>query len=208
VIGAAVARAGPVSPDAARRDARSILGERRFRPAHVPRPFAGALRWLGRQLEPVGRALSPVGRFFQTIPGFLVLTALVVGAAIAGAWFLAGRRSARGRRPVVRGGVRAASDDPRQLDRAAEQAERDGDYAQAVRLRFRAGLLRLDTAGAIRLGPSSTSGQVARRLRLRDFDDLARDFELVAYGDRPADTSVAHAARERWTRVLDEVRSR
>jgi hypothetical protein len=208
VIAASVARAGPVSPDAARRDARSILDERRFRPAHVPRPFAGALRWLGRQLEPVGRALSPIGRFFQTVPGLVVLTVLVVGAVVAGAWLLAGRRGATGRPSVLGGSARATSDDPGQLDRAAEEAERDGDYAKAVRLRFRAGLLRLDTAGAIRLGPSSTSGQVARRLRLRDFDDLARDFELVTYGDRPADTSVARAARERWTRVLDEVRSR
>jgi hypothetical protein len=208
VITAAVALAGPVSPDAARRDARSILGERRFRPAHVPRPFAGVLRWLGRQLEPIGRALSPVGRFFQTVPGLVVLTVLVVGAAAAFAWFLAGRRSATSRRSGVRRRDAVHVDDPAVLERAAAAAERDGDYATAVRLRFRAGLLRLDAAGAITLGPSSTSGQVARRIRLRDFDDIARDFELVAYGDRPADTALAGATRERWSRVLAEVGSR
>lgn len=207
MIGAAVATTGPVSPDAARRDARSILGERRFRPARIPRPFAGALRWLGRQLEPIGGALRPVGRFFQTVEGLVVLGVLVVCAGVVVAYVIWSRRGARAAPAVVRRRGPQRPDDPAQLERAADEAERNGDYAGAVRLRFRAGLLRLDAVGAIRLGPSSTSGNVGRRLRLRDFDDLARDFELVAYGDRPADTVVARAARERWTRVLDEVGS-
>lgn len=207
MIAAALARSGPVSPDSARRDARSILGERRFRPARVPRPFAGALRWLGRQLEPLGHALSPIGRFFETVEGLVVLAVIVIAAAAVGAYVIATRRGARGATAVVRRRRPQRADDPAQLEQAADEAERDGDYARAVRLRFRAGLLRLDAAGAIRLGPSSTSGQIAHRLRLRDFDDLAHDFELVAYGDRPADTAVVRAARERWTRVLDEVGS-
>ena len=208
MIPAALARIGPVGPDAARRDARSILGERRFRPARVPRPFAGVLRWLGGLLEPVGRALDPVWRFFQTLPGLVGLSLLLVGGAAAVAWLVGSRRGAGVARSARVSRAHEVPDDPVGLERAADDAERAGDFAAAVRLRFRAGLVRLDAAGAIKLGPSSTSGQVARRLRLGDFDDLARDFALVAYGDRPAGTAVVRAARERWPRVLDEVRSR
>ncbi|MBV8950944.1 MAG: hypothetical protein JOZ99_08720 [Actinobacteria bacterium] len=207
MIGAAAETPTP-PPDAARRDARSILGERRFRPAHVPRPFAGTLRWLGRQLEPAGRALRPVGDFFQTVEGLVLLSVLVVAAAAAVAWILGTRRGANTR---ASGAGRVAaddSDDPRVLDQAAEIAERGGDYARAIRLRFRAGLLRLDAVGAIRLGPSSTSGQVARRLCLPEFDEIARDHELVAYGGRDADNALMLATRDGWTRVLEEVGAR
>ncbi|HEX4778892.1 MAG TPA: DUF4129 domain-containing protein [Acidimicrobiia bacterium] len=208
MIARAAALAAAVDPDAARRNAKDILGERRFRPERVPRPFAGALRWLGRRLEPVGRVLAPVGRFFETRLGIAVLALVVVAATVVVARLLASRSGARA---TARGSARAAPrgpEDPELLERQADDAEACGDYSSAVRLRFRAGLLRLDRAGAIRLGPSLTAGQVARRLALDDFDAVAREFETVAYGNHDADHDAADAARRGWSRVLATVGNR
>ena len=63
-----------------------------------------------------------------------------------------------------------------------------------LRLRFRAGLLRLDRAGAIHFRPSITTGQVAGRLRLHAFDDLAITFDAVVYGGRQASVSDLQSA--------------
>ena len=56
------------------------------------------------------------------------------------------------------------ADDPQALERAAEAAERDGEWERAVRLRFRAGLLRLDRRKVLVYRPSLTTGEVARAL--------------------------------------------
>jgi hypothetical protein len=96
--------------------------------------------------------------------------------------------------------------DPDQLERDAASAEAAGDLDQAIRLRFRAGLLRLDRVGAIRFRPSLTSSQVARTLRSHDFEELAATFDAVAYGGRAADVTDVTDARDRWPRVLTEAR--
>ncbi len=98
--------------------------------------------------------------------------------------------------------------DPDALEREAEQAEAAGDLNLAIRLRFRAGLMRLDRAGAIRYRPSLTSSQVAHTLRSRDFEELAARFDAVAYGGRTADAGDVSDARDRWPRVLTGARSR
>ena len=80
----------------------------------------------------------------------------------------------------------ADDEDPDALERAADEAERDGDLARALRLRFRAGLLRLGDRGAIHYRPSVTTGEVRRTLGSATFDDLAGTFEAVTYGGRTA----------------------
>ena len=96
--------------------------------------------------------------------------------------------------------------DPGVLERAAEAAVAEGDYDRAVRLRFRAGLLRLDEAGALEFRPSLTSGQVVGAVRTApSLRGVARQFDAVAYGDRHAGPADCDAASEGWTRVLTEV---
>ena len=68
----------------------------------------------------------------------------------------------------------AAQLGPAELERRALEAERAGDLDGAVRLRFAAGLLRLDAIHAIDLRPSLTSGAVGRILRSERYDELAR----------------------------------
>ena len=71
-----------------------------------------------------------------------------------------------------------------------------------MRLRFRAGLIRLGRADRLPLRNSLTSGQAADLLHLDDFDSLARDFDEVVYGRRPPGLDDVARAREEWARVL------
>jgi hypothetical protein len=197
-----LAAAGQVDPDRARDQAREILGGRRYKPADVPRPFEGALEWLGDRLRPIGDFFS---RITESLPGKIALAALLAGVVALIALLVARRRAASTAAGAGRG--RRARDeqiDPGRLERDADAAERRGDLDVALRLRFRAGLLRLDRAGAIHFRPSITTGQVARRLRLTSFDELAVTFDAVAYGGRHASPIDVRSARAEWPRVLEQ----
>ncbi len=77
-----------------------------------------------------------------------------------------------------------------------------------MRLRFRAGLLRLARLRAISDDVTTTSGQVARELRSSSFDELAGTHDEVVYGGRPAAKADAVDARGRWDDVLSKARRR
>jgi Domain of unknown function (DUF4129) len=188
----------------ARDEARRILSERRYRGSDVPRPLHDALDWLGRRLH-------FVGRFYDWLAGLvggygvveLVAAALVVALAAWVAVRLAARRASRDSALAgVVGGERSL--DPRELERLAEEAEVRGDLEIALRLRFRAGLLRLGRAHALELRPSLTTREARRALRNPRFDALARNFDEVVYGRRPPSSDDVAAARTEWPRVLDE----
>ena len=201
------ARAGQVDPDRARDQAREILGGRRYKPADVPRPFEGALEWLGDRLRPIGDFFS---RITESLAGRVALAAVLAGVVALVAVLVARRRAATSAAGAGGRGRRSTEEhaDPGRLEREADAAERRGDLDVALRLRFRAGLLRLDRAGAIRFRPSITTGQVARRLRLHAFDDLAITFDAVAYGGRQASVTDLQSARAEWPRVLEQAAHR
>ena len=94
------------------------------------------------------------------------------------------------------------------LERDADAAERRGDHETALRLRFRAGLLRLDRAGILRYRPSLTSGAVVRRVASPSLAVLATTLDEVVYGDRPASAGDVEDARQRWPVALEEARTR
>ena len=196
-----------VASDAARSDAENVLDGRRFQPSQVPRPFKGILTTIGRWLEPV---VDPLGRLWERITGSLpaqialVVVVFVVAAAIS--LRLVGRRSPRAlsRSPSL--GIDTEGLDPDTLEREATSAERSGDLDRAVRLRFVAGVLRLDRAGAITYRSSMTTGQLTSMLRSAPFAELAAAFDEIAYGGRPADELDVRAARSTWPRVLQEAR--
>ncbi|HET7488992.1 MAG TPA: DUF4129 domain-containing protein [Acidimicrobiales bacterium] len=198
----------PADPSA--RAAR-ILDERRFHRSRVPRPFRGIFRTIGGWLQPV---LSPVGRFFSRHFGrqfhnrrtaFAVGLAVILAAVVVSLRLIRRRSSAgvehAGRRS---GGGRPA--DPEELERRAVEAERAGQLDLALRLRFRAGLLRLDLAGVVHDRPALTTGVLTHEVPSPVLHDLAVAFEEVAYGGRPASPDDLAAARSGWRRVLDEAR--
>jgi hypothetical protein len=189
-------------PDDARDDARRILERDEYQPKDVPRPFRGVLNWMADRLEPV---IDAVDRLLgHGWIGYLVLGALVALAVLVAA--LAVRRRNAAVVGTDQGSRQAARLDPDELDREATEAEQRGDLERALRLRFRAGLLRLDQVGAIRFHDGVTSRQVAADLQSPQFDALRGTFDEVVYGRRPASTPDLDQARTRWPALLEEAR--
>jgi hypothetical protein len=194
--------AAAVDPDQARAAAHHIVSGRRYRAAPTPRPFRKPLQWIGDRLAPIGRWF---GRVFSHIPPLLLLflALAVVVAAITFAVLMV--RARRGMPVTSRRAGRIPgeeSEDPNELERLADVAERDGRLDHALRLRFRAGLLRLGDRGAIQYRPSLTTGEVRRALGSETFDELARTFEAVAYGGRDASPPDLERARQSWPQIV------
>jgi hypothetical protein len=189
-----------VDPDEARRVARDILGGRQYRTAPAPRPLRRQLSWIGDRVHGV---IDWIGRAIHHVPGWLALSVAAVALVLAIVFVVL---RTRGRtNPDAHPGVAGTADgaeDPRELEREADAAERAGRLDDALRLRFRAGLLRLGARGAIRYRPSVTTNEVRRVLGSETFDELARTFESVAYGGRDAAAPDLDAARREWPRVV------
>ncbi len=130
--------------------------------------------------------------------------AIVIAIAGGLTWLIAGRTARRRAALALATSQRSGrrTDSPAALERDAIEAERRGEHELALRLRFRAGLLRLDERGAIELRPSLPTGEVSRKLHSDDFDRLAADFDSVVYGGRPAEAEDVEAARRGWDSVL------
>jgi Domain of unknown function (DUF4129) len=193
----------------ARRTAREILSERRFEDRGPPRPFREPLEWLSDRLR---GAVDPLlDRVAPHVPGGRsTVWTIVALAVIALAGFL-GSRLVRRRAAEAAGRAReavAGPTDPRRLERDADEAERRGELERALRLRFRAGLLRLQRAEAIPSRDSLTSGEVSRRLRSRDFDRIAETFDEVVYGGRRPGPADVESSRAGWSRVLETAGAR
>jgi hypothetical protein len=192
-----------VTADQAREHAQQILRERRFHGSSVPRPFHGILVWLGDELRPVGHLFD---RLAEHLPGgSYTLWAILAGIVILLAAGLSARVASRRAAAELERRERARLPrdvDPRQLEREADEAERAGDPARALRLRFRAGLLRLGRNRVVPLRESLTSGEARRLVRLPEFDRLAHTHDEVVYGGRRAELADAVEARETWPRVL------
>jgi hypothetical protein len=194
----------PGSAEAARAEAREILADDRYQSADFPQPLSDPLDWIGEQIE---SAIGWIDGLGGDVPGgpvalWMVLAALVLLLATT----LTGT-TIRRRATAIERARRAAlppAENPRALEREAAQAERDGDWERAVRLRFRAGLLRLDGRRVIEYRPSMTTGEVARAVRSPAFAEMGERFDAIAYGGRPADRDDAEAARRGWEAVLAE----
>jgi hypothetical protein len=191
-------------PSRATRQADDILDGRRFRPKEAPRPFRGVLRRLGGWLQPVA---EPIGRLLQRMSRSDAFLALIALAVVAVAVLLSTRAARRRARAGVLSGrrrQRPAKLDPDGLEREADQAERRGELDRAFRLRFLAGLVRLDDAGHLTFRPSLTTREVVRKVPSPTLASLAGKLEDIVYGGRLARKDDVEAARSGWPQVLIE----
>jgi hypothetical protein len=205
--------AGPVrQADQARHLAHQILGEARFHAPPVPRPLHGVLQAIGDALQsPLGVLEELVETLGAGTPGGTTAVWGVLAAVLLLACALLATRGARralGQRGEGEGDVDAARPpSAAELERAAAAAEGAGDHGEAVRLRFRAGLIRLGESERVAFVPSMSNTEVSRALRSPRFDGLARRFEEVVYGGQRAREDDAELARRDWQRLFSSKES-
>ena len=205
-----------VDPGAARDAAREILRRGEFQPERSPKPLAGPVQWIGDRLNGIadwlGHAIQDVFDWiFHLLPGAwgLILGVVIcVGLAAVVVWLIGRNRVSATRVDRGRENSSPELEDPRALERAADSAIQGGQYVLAVRLRYRAGLIRLDRADVIDLRPWNTSAHLTRRLDSRRFDRLTDTFDAVTYGAQPATNADAAIARTEWPELLTEMKSR
>jgi hypothetical protein len=191
----APAGASALSATQAQATASAILAAGRYSKAPVPDPVGSVFDKLGRWL----------GKVAADAPGGPVAFWGVLGALVLALGTFAARRTMRRLDPAAARLARTAEsrgEDPAALEQEAQAAEARGAFADAVRLRFRAGLLQLSFRGALDYRPSLLTADARRRLHSPQFDSLAGSFERIAYGGAPAAEADAAAARDGWRRLL------
>jgi hypothetical protein len=186
-----------------RAQARDVLAESRFHQAKIPGPFTGILEWIGDRLPSFD---VPLDWLDDLLPGGRSVVWIFLAAVCGGLGWAISRRlltsRVRASTQAEQALAAARDEDPRGLDRRADAAEAAGDLEAALRLRFRAGLLRLDERGTIEFRPSISTYEVRRALHSEDFDTLASTFDDVVYGGRPPEDEDLAAARERWPTII------
>lgn len=193
-----------VGPDMAGEAARQILERAKYDvggEGFLDRLGALFLAWFDRFLDWLSSAL---GGPTNTA---LVVIGVVVAAGLAAFTFLARRRSAVLDQQFSLERLIAEGGDPAEFERSAEEAASRGDWDQALRFRFLAGLLRLDLSDRITFRPGLTTGEIAATLTDDRFDRLVDAFNDVAYGGRHADEASYRSSAERWDQLLSEERA-
>jgi hypothetical protein len=190
-----------VDSDRLRAEAERILSQPKYRvETTVSERFQ---QWLAeiwfRFLEFVDRVAGWVGG--PLVLG-LILFALVVVVSVLVARNLGARRAREVEARIRREHALAHGADPAELEDAADERAAAGDFAEGVRLRFRAGLLRLDERGRIRFRPGLTSAEIQDLLSSPDFELLARRFDEIVYGGHQAGADDYRRALEGWARLL------
>jgi Domain of unknown function (DUF4129) len=192
------------TPAEAREEARRILAEDRFHETELPRPLRRPLEWLGDRLEPIWELVEPIVEPLSEV-SWLVWLALAVAVLLVVMWLAARLVHQRGpAAPRVRTGssVEEESADAATLERLADAAERAGELERALRLRFRAGILRLVERRQLDDPEVVTTGSLARTYRSEPFSAGARAFEEVVYGRRAPTPEDVRRVREGWQAVL------
>ncbi|HWD70131.1 MAG TPA: hypothetical protein VG293_08030 [Solirubrobacteraceae bacterium] len=199
------------SQAAAHRAAEAIVAQGRFHQPPVPDPLHGVVEWVGNAVtdpfNAIGRLVSHLGRVF---PGG-VAGVWAVGAALllVAVWMLLVRRARFQLGQALEeltGGVRPET--PAALEREAALAERAQRWDDAVRLRFRAGILRLGERLELPSTETVPNHTIGRLLRSRRFDSLAGRFDEVAYGGDVATEADAEQQRSEWPQLLGEAGGR
>ena len=202
------------SPDGARDRARDVLAQQRFQRTSVPAPLRSVRERIGAGLRSLGR---PFEDLFRWIAGWLpggpavlwaVLATVVLGAAALLAGRTGGERVGEGAAGAAAGAGDLAGVSAAHLRQEADRAERGGRLDDALRLRFRAGLVDLDSRELIELRPALTNRELLRDVPSPTLAGLVDGFEAVAYGGRRADAVDLRTARDGWPRVAGEALER
>jgi hypothetical protein len=198
------------SPAAARRAAAAIIAERRFHPSRLPDPLHGVISWVGNAVvDPFNAIGHLVVHLGKIVPGGIAgVWAAAAALLIFAVWLSLSRRARYQLGQAFQELGIERRETPGELERAAAAAERAQDWDDAVRLRFRAGVLRLGERLELASTETVPNHMLGRRLRSRRFDSLAARFDEVAYGGGSATAADAEQQRREWPELLDETGKR
>lgn len=206
----------PNSNEAAKNAVKKILNGPQFHPPQPPRPFAGILNFFSRYIH---KYLGPIinwiknsiyGPLDRSLNGYMYPAILVVVAffVIIIAAIIIHRRPSTGKKLFKESEIELPNVDPETLDALAEKAHLDQDYKLSIRLRFKAGLTRLEKRGLIINQQSQTLLQLSEEIPSNTFRTLANDLTLIVYGNECATESLSNFSKLNWPSVLAEVDAR
>ncbi len=141
--------------------------------------------------------LAALGTALQM--GLAVGVLVMIGLAVR---WLVGRRTVRAKPAEAGAQEESLARDPAELFAEADAAAARGDFATAIRVRFKAGVARLGRAGLISAGEVTTNGGISEELGIEEFDRLAGTFERIVYGGQPATAEQEGESRATWSTVL------
>jgi hypothetical protein len=207
----------------ARKQAEQILSHSPFRksPKRGFAPLQGVLhrigQWIGDALRPAWHVvyrdlihkliIGPLHSIFGAYDWLALAAVVLVIGVLIGA-LLIRRRTRIAATAALATVTVLPSERPEELEAQADLAEAGGDHDAAVRLRFRAGLSRLEALGAIPSRDTTTTHQLRNSLKSSTFDALADTHETVAYAGVQATPGDSAAARERWPGLVSDIRAR
>jgi hypothetical protein len=209
IASTAPARGRPPDAARARESAGEIVSGSRYEGSDLPRPLEGLFDRVGDLIDPVRDWFENAFDDLASVtPGGDVTVWTITAALLLALMLTLGTRALRHRAEVGAeariAAARPERETPASLEHAADRAEREGDLETALRLRFRAGLLRLDAREAIAFRPSISTREVSRALNSPEFDRLAALFDGVVYGGAEATPEAVASSRRAWEAVLRE----
>jgi hypothetical protein len=165
--------------------------------------FGPIVRWIRRELvDSVGHGFHAVFGSFAPVVGLVV--ALVAGIVVA-TLLIRRRTRASVLRPSRDG--QAAASDPSELEQEADRRAAGGDFDAAVRLRFQAGLRRLEFEGLVANGAATTGRELVTGVGSPTLEGLVRQHEAIAYAAFHAEAEDDERARNQWPAVPGEART-
>jgi hypothetical protein len=192
-----------------RRQIAGVLDDPRYSDLREPlleRLLGPVYDWIEKMLAFVAEMIR---RAIEFLAGFLEIETLswlgpllVVIAAAVGGFFLARRRARDIERQATIERILELGTDPSELERRADEADATGDHSEAIRLRFVAGLLRLDQAGRIDFYPGLPNSTISELVGSAEFDRLASQFDAVVYGRRAAKAPDSRQSSSDWSALL------
>lgn len=171
-------------------------------------------RFIDEVMQRIRDWLSPSGEVSTGTPttqvdplrpsyGWLLLAAMLVLAVVVAA--VIARRRLGAEIDQQRAIDVERRGDAAELEDLANAAEAAGRFQDALRLRFRAGLMRLDDLDVIAYDPALATGAIRSAVGMGEFDTVASQFERVAYSDYVPQRTDVTSHQQGWQTVLGEL---
>ncbi len=193
--------------DAIRRKATEVLDRPEYSAKDVAEDSGGlwsyvsdAFRWCMEQLNSLSRTMEVLPVPLQWVLKIVLVALLLLIVAHIVYTVLRSMRVPELSPDAKPGGGRER--DPRELERMAEKARERSDYIEAVRLLFRAAIVRLENAERRVNRPGTTNRELLRRYRATPVHSPLRQFVSVIdtkwYGGAECEPAEAELGDRSW----------